>query len=57
MKYTIWRTIRVTDYHEVEANSKEDAKKIAWDLPIDYTQVTYIDDSIIITDEDIEECQ
>jgi hypothetical protein len=57
MKYTIWRTIGVADYHEVEADSKEKAKEIAWDLPIDYTQVIYIDDSIIITDEDIQECQ
>ena len=41
------------DVHEIEASSKEEAKEIVYELPI--TAYNYIDDSTIITDDDISE--
>lgn len=53
MKYQVFRSFSVWDVHEVEATSKEEAKEIAFDLPI--TEHNYIDDSMIITNDDISE--
>jgi len=53
MKYKVFRSFSVWDVHEIEATSKEKAKEIAYELPI--TAYNYIDDSTIITDNDISE--
>lgn len=53
MKYQVFRSFSIWDVHEIEASSKEEAKEIVYELPI--TAYNYIDDSTIITDDDISE--
>jgi len=55
MRYNVWRTWSVCDRLIIEANSKQEAKEIAWKLPLSDMQLGYIDDSMLITDEDITE--
>ena len=53
MKYKVFRCFSVWDVHEIEGTTKEKAKEIAYEVPI--TAYNYIDDSTVITNDDISE--